>query len=317
MIEFPWIREKGPSRPIGCLTDCRTVRELSREVVESNAFGYPHTFGRAVQMVTSFSLDPVRCLELGLAKLKFFPKVKYWDENRNKKAKWNFKDFVELYQPTQVPSAASHAASYLGDVCAKIEAMDLSYSRNLNKYQEHGMPWLETCNERLPKVLPRDRLITSEMIHNGELGELERQLPVTQRHMKELRILSQLLLVQSPAIWRFHESVPTKLVLPPVVAPRPAHPRPPAAQEQRVEVADFEFEEEPDEELIDRIQPSTVPASTNARWTDLETAYVNVTHDMSHNMAYEEYKRRCKENSVAIRTFCAFKRKRQRLMQDV
>ncbi|XDV46702.1 hypothetical protein PO909_014539 [Leuciscus waleckii] len=229
---------KGPDRPIGRLTDCRTVGELSREVCESKGFGYPHTFGRVVEMVTSISLDPVRCLEFGLSKLKFFPKIKYLDENRNRKARWNFKDFVELYRPSQVPSASSRAAAYLGDVCAKIEELDLSYSWNLVKYREHGMPWLETCLERLPKCLPKDRLMTVlaflgcvGMIHNGDfvsfqkLGELECQLPVTQRHMKELRILSQLLLVQSSAVWRFHESIPTKLVLPPVVPPvdRPIH----------------------------------------------------------------------------------------------
>ncbi|XDV14248.1 hypothetical protein PO909_002424 [Leuciscus waleckii] len=128
---------KGPDRPIGRLTDYRTVGELAREVCESKGFGYPHTFGREVEMVTSMSLDPVRCLEFGLSKLKFFPHIKYWDENRNRKARWNFKDFVELYRLTQIPSAASRAAAYLGDVCAKIEELDLSYSRNLVKYREH------------------------------------------------------------------------------------------------------------------------------------------------------------------------------------
>ncbi|CAM4512747.1 unnamed protein product [Leuciscus chuanchicus] len=268
---------KGPDCPIGRLTDCRTVGELAREVCERKGFGYPHTFGRAVEMVTSKSLDPVCCLEFGLSKLKFFPHIKYWDENRNRKAHWNFKDFVELYRPTQIPSAASRAAAYLGDVCTKIKELDLSYSRNLVKYREHGMPWLETCIDRLPKCLPKERLMTVlaflgsvGMIHNGDfvsfkkLGELECQLQVTQRHMKELRILSQLLLVQSSAVWRFHESIPTKLVLPPVVPPRPARPRPPV-QEERREVADFEIDEQPEEELVERIQPSTVPASANAQ----------------------------------------------------
>lgn len=160
------------------------------------------------------------------------------------------------------------------------------------------------------------------MIQNGDfvsfqkVGELERQLPVTQCHMKELRILSPLLLIQSPQIWRFHESVPTKLVLPPVVPPRPAHPRPNVSQVIR-EVADIEVEDEPEEEVIVRIQPSTVPASVNSRWTELEIGYVNVSRDMSHIQAYEAYLRLCKENSVAVRTLSAFKRKRQRLMGDV
>lgn len=61
-------------------------------------------------MVTSMSYDPIHCLELGLSKLKFFPHIKYWDENRNRKARWNFKDFVELHKPSEVPSAAARAA---------------------------------------------------------------------------------------------------------------------------------------------------------------------------------------------------------------
>lgn len=41
---------KGPERPIGHLVDCWTVGEFQRK-----AFGYPHTFGRALEMVTSMS----------------------------------------------------------------------------------------------------------------------------------------------------------------------------------------------------------------------------------------------------------------------
>lgn len=85
---IPMSSWKGPDRPIGNLSDCRSVGELAREVCDNKAFGYPHTFGRAVEIVTSFSFDPVRCLEFGLRKLKYFPKIKYWDENRNKTAKW-------------------------------------------------------------------------------------------------------------------------------------------------------------------------------------------------------------------------------------
>ncbi|XDV14459.1 hypothetical protein PO909_014704 [Leuciscus waleckii] len=130
---------KGPDHPIGRLTDCQTLR--------------------------SSPLFRVRVVEA-----EVLPKIKYWDENRNKKACWNFKDFIELYHPTQVPTAAN-----LGDVCAKIEELDLSYSRNLVKYREHGMPWMEMSLERLPKCLPKDRLMTVlaflgsvGMIHNGD-----------------------------------------------------------------------------------------------------------------------------------------------------
>ncbi|KAF4115350.1 hypothetical protein G5714_002839 [Onychostoma macrolepis] len=80
----------------GSLVDCRTVGEFCWEVCQRKAFGYPHTFGRAAEMVTSMSYDPVCCLELGTSKFKYFPHIKYWYEMRNCKAKWNFKDFLDL-----------------------------------------------------------------------------------------------------------------------------------------------------------------------------------------------------------------------------
>lgn len=75
-------------------------------MADRRAFGYPLTFGRAVQMVTAMGYDPAHCLSLGLAPYKYFPHIKYWDEKRHLKAKWNNKDYVELHQPAHVPSAA-------------------------------------------------------------------------------------------------------------------------------------------------------------------------------------------------------------------
>lgn len=125
-----------------------------------------------------------------MSKFKYFPYIKYWDEMRNWKAKLNFKDFVALHKPIEVPSAAAHAAVYRGDVCARIEELDLSFSRNLKKYREHGMPWLEICVERLFRGMPKDRTITvllflscvgkikTVIVSFQKLAELERQLAV-------------------------------------------------------------------------------------------------------------------------------------------
>ncbi|CAM4733370.1 unnamed protein product [Leuciscus chuanchicus] len=104
---------KGRTCPFGRLVDFRTVSEFAREVVGRKAFGYPLTFGRAVKMVTAASHDPAHCLSLALSGYRFFPNIKYWDEQRHLKAKWNFKDYVELHQPAKIPSAAARAASYV------------------------------------------------------------------------------------------------------------------------------------------------------------------------------------------------------------
>ncbi len=321
---------KGPERPYGNLVDCRTVSEFARELCERKAFGYPHTFGRAIAMVTSFGKDPAKCLEAALVKFKFFPHIRYWDEKRHCKAKWNKKDYLELHLPSQTPSAASLAASYRGDICAKIEEMDLAFSRNVNKYKEHGMPWLERCLECLPRGMPKERLLTAlvflscvGIIQNGDfisferLAVLERSLPVTQKHLQQLGVLSNLLLIHRPQVWRFHESVPYKVTVsaaPP--APRP-HPRAtPQVEEHRTEVMEEEIEEQPEEEVVQRIETGTVPASSNSRWSNLEVSYVDFNSQMSHSCAYEAYVKRCRENSTPVRTFYAFKTKRRRLILE-
>ncbi|KAK2885931.1 hypothetical protein Q8A67_016768 [Cirrhinus molitorella] len=200
---------KVPDHPIRHLVDCRMVGEFCQEVCQRKAFGYQHTCGRALEVVTSMRYDHV------------FPHIKYWDEMHNCKAKWNSEDFVELHKPSEVPSAEACAAVYRGDVCARIEELNLSFSQSLKKYREHGMSWLEISIECLPRGMPKDRVITAlvfliyvGMIQNGgyvyfqKLAEQELQLPVTQKHLEQLRVLSQLLLIQSHKVWRFHESVP-------------------------------------------------------------------------------------------------------------
>ncbi|XDV14249.1 hypothetical protein PO909_002425 [Leuciscus waleckii] len=254
---------RGRTCPFGRLVDCRTVSEFAREVVgRRNAFGYL-TFGHAIQMVTAMSYDPAHCFSLGLSGYRFFPSIKYWDEHRHLKAKWNFTDFVELHQPAEIPSAAARAASYLGDVCAKLDELGLSYSRNLVKYREHGMPWLERCIERLPRGMPKYRAITAlaflscvGLIQNGDyvcfnkLAELERALPVTQRHLQELQDT------------------------------RPPTSTSPGGKGEKEE------EEVIEEQIIERIELTSVPASTNSRWTNLEVSYIDPDPALSHNKAY-------------------------------
>ncbi|KAL0150375.1 hypothetical protein M9458_054192, partial [Cirrhinus mrigala] len=284
---------KGPERPIGNLCDCRT------------------------------------CLEQGLANFKYFPFVRYWDENRNVKATWNRKDFIELHKANEIPSAASRAAAYAGDVCARIEELGLSYSRNVKKYRDHGMPWLERCIERLPRGMSKERVIhvlvflsSVGMIQNGDfvsfqkLTEVERDLPVTQKHMQQLGTLSQLVLIRSPCVFRFHEAVPHKVVVPVTPPGKPAQPRPPK-EEAPTEVLEPPPEEQPEEELVQRMEPTSVPASSNSHWTDMEVSYIDGNPQLSHRKAYDLYLTRCRQNSTPFRTFHAFKSKRNRLLPDV
>ncbi len=73
-------------------------------------------------------------------------------------------------------------------------------------------------------------------------------------HLQLLRVLSQLLLIQSPQVWRFHESVPYRVVPPPAVVSTPVRPRVPVL-EPRTEVEEEEMEEQAEEELVEKNPP--------------------------------------------------------------
>lgn len=66
-------------------------------------------------------------------------------------------NYIELYRPTGTPSAKALAAAYTGDVCSLIEKRELSFPRNLTKYRDNGMPWMEQAILRLPKQLEKKK----------------------------------------------------------------------------------------------------------------------------------------------------------------
>ncbi|KAK2887801.1 hypothetical protein Q8A67_016029 [Cirrhinus molitorella] len=312
---------KGPDRPIGNLVGCRSLTEFCHEVCSRKGFRYPHTFGRALDIVRSFSKDPEGCLLQAMSSLKFFPQIRYWDEHRNIKASWNLKDFVELYKATEQPSAASRAASYLGDVCSRLDQMELTFSRNLRKYKAQGMPWLERCVARLPKEQMLTGLVflscvgllmNGEFIHFERLTNLIGNLPVTQRHLQDLGILSKLLLLHNPKVWRFHESVPYKVqavVALPASREVQRRPRTESSAEEQVE-EDVEAEVE----LIIVLQTATVPANALTRWTEQETSFVDLSDRVPHSLAYANNIKQCRDSGIPVCTLESFKRKRRRLL---
>lgn len=57
-----------------------------------------------------------------------------WWVSSTEMAKWNKKDYVQLYKDNKAPSAAAEDAALVGDVYADIKRQSLCYSSNVQRY---------------------------------------------------------------------------------------------------------------------------------------------------------------------------------------
>ncbi len=97
-----------------------------------------------------------------------------------------------------------------------------------------------------------------EIVFFEALGELGRRLLVTQRQMRLLHIQSNLLLLQSPEVWRLHESMSYKVA--PLAPKKPAPAAVPPPQQKPTEELQ-EVAEDVEQEVVKRMEVMTVPAS--------------------------------------------------------
>lgn len=143
------------SKPPGTLKGHITLEHFCHELATRDAFPAPYTFARARLLVTKPGKDVEECLRERFREhsICFFPDIKFCDVRKGKRMTWNIKDFIEVHPGNQSPSTTSVAASKVGDICMEIERRGLTYTCNLERYKEHGMPWLPIAMRRLPPNL--------------------------------------------------------------------------------------------------------------------------------------------------------------------
>lgn len=169
--------------------------------------------------------------------------------------------------------------------------------------------------ESLVQVLLCDLHERNDCIPNHPpLGTPLSQLPMSQLQLQQAHLLSPLVLLHSPRVNRLHNTVPFK------VAPLQAATkiRPPTLQnsntnqQEEHETTETEQAEEVEDQLIQMVVTETVPANVQGRWTGAEIAMLMVHPNSNHAEAYNTYLSTCREMSLTVRTFHAFKKKRQR-----
>lgn len=118
-----------------------------------------------------------------------------------KRVYWKPNEYLEVLYGNQNPSPLARAVAVSRDVCLEIERRSLSYSRNLEKYRDLGMPWMEAILRRLPSSMDKAghlKMVTFiscvGMLMNGDfvtyehLKTLIADMPLPQANLQKLQI---------------------------------------------------------------------------------------------------------------------------------
>lgn len=147
--------------------------------------------------------DVVQCLVMGfqVMEIRWFPDIKYRVFRKRNVLTWNFNNYVELYLEAGTPSVHAVTEAISGDIATEIEHRSLSYSRNVARYREYGLPWLVHCLAHLPQGLEDGQqlkiltfLSCICMIQNGdyvsykELPPLIQEMGISQAELQRLKI---------------------------------------------------------------------------------------------------------------------------------
>lgn len=329
---IPYALLKGNELPDGCqVLGGQSYEDLANLIATKAYFGFPHTFNRAKQLATAKNLDLCECLVQGVQELslRYFPAIRLTDANKNRAARRVPNSFVLLHDSSTNPPREAVLASLVQKVCEEVERRGLSYARNLDRFKAYGMPWLNTCDRRLPASLSENqRLMQLTFLSciglrmNGEFvayeawRRLTEELTLPQDQMQRLLIQSRELLESLTMfrVYKLHKSVPYRLFRTlPSVGPRPPTTTPPKEPEQEQELVteDSSVVDVPELKSHSKVMPHSL---SRVPWSPMELSLVCLDKQLTHRGAYALYIQSCQDRKMGVRTFSAYTQKRRVMM---
>ncbi|CAL8275580.1 unnamed protein product [Arctogadus glacialis] len=175
----------------------------------------------------------------------------------------------------------SHVASKTLQVMSEIERRSLCFSKHLEVYREHGMPWMATALQRLPKAMKGGLLLnTLTFISCVALARLQQLLIQEKFTLDKVRNLR---------IWSLHPTVYYKLQKQGIPIPS-LRPPPPSAEKECVHpLEDVQAVDDQDE-----LRPPVVsaakclPANSGQRWGMDEESIISKQSQVTHQVAYQD-----------------------------
>ena len=311
----------------GVCTGSISLNQASQELCKLHYFKYPFTYGRACEMLVESGRDLEAIIKAGLLEtsLRYFPALKSYNAANNQRVSWNKKSYWQLILPGQAPSFGAKSATVAADVMIKLVSDHLTFERNLLGMKENGLPWMEPIIKRLDGM----ELDSTQVVHTctfltciaciqqgiyidyQKLSHFELDLPIKQRQLQELEILSKNILpsVTCLKIFKLHDRIPFKI------------PTRPAMGVQRKTFVQHSvnvpIEEDLNESIqveeqqhVIRLEVHNLPANCRKRWLPQELELLQIATNVpsgSYSDFYKQYKHLCLQNNLPTRSFSAFK----------
>lgn len=155
-----------------------------RTLPPNKGFKASDTFGRARELVSGKGMDVKEDLIQGFLseKFRFFPNIKFRDFHCSHKLFWDWKSYIVL-QSERFNLQMSRVASATLEVCTEVERRSLS--RNLDKYQDFGMPWMGKVLGRLPPMMT-GRMQLNVLTFRSSVGMIMNKVFVHHQHLRTL-----------------------------------------------------------------------------------------------------------------------------------
>ncbi|CAI5689619.1 unnamed protein product [Oreochromis niloticus] len=305
------------------------LASLTENLATRDSFPTPFTFARARKLVEGEGKNVQECLRAGFLELKirWFPDIKYRDIKGTRRASWNLMDYVEIHNDDREPSIESQAMAIVGDVAMEMERRGLCYARTLERYREHGMPWLPQVMKRIPgktekhtrnKVLVLvssvGLIMNKDFVSYEKLKDLLLELKMTQAELQKYRILSTSVCekVFGFTLYKLHYDILYRMGNPKPHTEKKLPPDLPLEMEEE-DAPVLEEDEEPD---LLQTRAVYMPAHTSRHWTQQEEGFINLDPTISTGVAYKEYVGQCKAARLPARSYKGFGRKRRDLLRN-
>lgn len=196
----------------------------------------------------------------------------------------------------------------------EMERRSICYARNLEKYREHGMPWLIDVLKRVPGTIDASThkkilvlvssvglLMNRDFVCYDKIKDLLMELKVSQADLQKWKIMLTSVCDRTFGftLYKLHYDIPYRMVHHPVTSKK--KPPTPLPEQDPVEVP-VELEDEEPDTVITRAV--FMPANVSRQWSEEELSFVKTDPSVRVKDIYRQYVQGCRHGRPVIPGIC-------------